>query len=87
MKLSDRDIAVRLLALDESETTMQDTQMWLDHWNKHFNGMGLGGHAGDCERAPPELVAPVTCSRCVYEETMKRVDIVRELFGIEEPSC
>lgn len=83
MKISDRDIAIRLLALDECETTMPDTQMWLTHWEKYFDEMGSGEHAGDCPFA--EVKAPPTCSRCVYDETMKRAAIARELFGIEQP--
>jgi hypothetical protein len=72
---SDRDIAVRILALEECGSDESPTDA-LAHFDKQFDQWGTDEHSGDCKKQP------WTCCRCVHDETMKRVPGARMLFGL-----
>lgn len=70
--LSDREIAIRILAIEEGEIDpTQDLQMF----NERFDVWGATEHSGDCRKQP------WTCVRCVHDDVMKRVPGVRALFA------
>lgn len=73
MALTDHQIAVRLLALDED----QDIDGWIAKWDREFPAWGGEAHSGDCTRQP------WTCTRCVYDHQMSRVPEFRRVFGIQ----
>ena len=71
--MSDDEVAILILSLEEDDG---DYASWADHWRKHWESFRDQDHYGDCTKVP------MTCSRCVYEETMKRVPQYREAFNI-----
>jgi hypothetical protein len=74
--LSDHQIAVRLMALDEGEKV----DGWVAAWEPCFPEWETDGHAGDCTKIA------MTCNRCVYEDYMARVSDTRRVFGIPYPT-
>ena len=70
--MTDEEIAVRIMALDEGDAVDE----WVKKWEPMFHSWSQDEHSGDCTKQP------WTCSRCVYEETMARVPDYRRLFSI-----
>lgn len=72
MKLTDHQLGVRILALEEEEAV----DAWIEKWDPQFADWGKQEHSGDCTKQP------WTCMRCVYENTMQRVPDYRRILGI-----
>ena len=72
--MTDHEIAVRIMALDEEE----NIDGWIAKWDPTFADWGKDAHAGDCVKIP------MTCLRCTYENTMKRVPDYRRIFNIPQ---
>lgn len=77
-QLTDLELAIRILALEEAEPD-EDVDGWIEHFNGWFPGAASEQHSGDCTNMC------YTCSRCVYEHTMKRVPKYRQVFGCPAP--
>jgi len=72
--MNDRDIAIRLLALDEVSGS-EDPAGVLNHFDQQFDGWSTMKHSGDCNKNP------WSCMRCIHAETMARVPGFRKLFS------
>ena len=72
MRLTDHQIAVRLMAIDEGESV----DAWVEKWDRTVFEWGSGDHSGDCTKQCH------TCLRCLYEEYMAKVPDARRLLGI-----
>ena len=75
--LSDRDIAIRILAMDECQAA-DDPAGFLDHFSRNFDSWAHMEHSGDCTKHP------WTCMRCVHRDTLAKVPAVRKLFGLAQ---
>ena len=73
MRMTDRDIAIRLLALDESGYGRISLEDALAHYAKFAEAVGC-----ECD-----LPGDGECAKCVFDEAMGRADMARKLFGIE----
>jgi len=81
MTMSDVDIAVALLILDEGPP---DDPIWEMHWKSlgpfcYTQGL-IDPHRGDCTNECQ------TCRRCSSQALQKRIPLVRRLFGLDEPA-
>ena len=38
-------------------------------------------HGGDCGKCPPEMQAPITCSRCVCDDALAAADRIIEFLN------
>ena len=62
-------VASWLLASNEARAELGETVAEHIPFYEHFiKRERMSGHRGDCHVAPSWLVAPMTCSACVYEE-------------------
>lgn len=76
-EISDRDVAIRILALEECPIG-EDPVVTLKGFDESFDRWGEADHSGDCQKQP------WTCVRCVHDETMERVSIARKLFDLSK---
>ena len=79
MTLSDSDIAIRILAIAESEpeTDLEQIKGWIAYYDKHFDVRARSDHIATCDGVVWE------CDRCMADDALKRAAVFRELFGIE----
>ena len=76
MMLSDRDVAVRLLALDENY--FLDGADCFDHFDSVFDSWMVADHE-------PELCRQSACPRCMADDALERVPYARKMFMIKQP--
>lgn len=74
--MTDEEVAIYILALEEGETDAKSTDSWIEHFAKQFRGWGTEVHSGDCTKCP------WSCVRCIHDDTMARVPEFRRLFNI-----